>query len=157
MNDLANLSIEFIIWVLRLILVGLVYLFVWRVMRVMMKGSQHDSLISDLGAYLVVSDPGKSEFNRGQTFILDVHSTIGKHTNNLIVISDSYVSDNHAVIQFIDDSWIIRDLNSTNSTYINNLKVVNPVVIAHNDIISIGSVKFRMFIQTEEDKLRDRT
>jgi hypothetical protein len=157
MNDLANVSIEFIIWVLRLILVGLVYLFVWRVMRVMMKGSQHDSLISDLGAYLIVSDPGKSNLPRGHTFILDVHSAIGKNAKSLIVIDDSYVSDNHAVIQFIDDCWIIRDINSKNSTYINNLKVVGSVALAHNDIISVGSVKFRMFIQAEEDKRRDNS
>lgn len=157
MNDLANLSIEFIIWVLRLILVGLVYLFVWRVMRVMMKGSQHDSLISDLGAYLIVSDPGKSKLPRGQTYILDVHSTIGKSSTNLIVVNDSYVSDNHTVIQFIEDRWIMRDINSTNSTYINNLKVIGPVELAHNDIISIGSVKFRMFIQAEEDKRRNNS
>jgi hypothetical protein len=157
MNDLANLSIEFIIWVLRLILVGLVYLFVWRIMRIMMKGSQHESLISDLGAYLVVSDPGKSKLTRGQTYILDVHSTIGSATDNLIVIDDSYVSKHHSVIQFIEDRWIIRDIKSTNSTYINNLKLVSTVTLAHNDIIAIGPIKFRMFIQAEEDKRRDNS
>lgn len=157
MNDIANLSIEFIIWVLRLILVGLVYLFVWRIMRIMMKGSQHDSLISDLGAYLVVSDPGQSKLTRGQVFILDVHTTIGKSDDNLIVIDNPYVSSHHAAIQFIEDRWIIREIRSSNGTFINNLKLVSPVVLAHNDIISIGPTKFRMFIQAEEDKLRDRT
>lgn len=157
MNDLANLSIEFIIWVLRLILVGLVYLFVWRIMRIMMRGSQHDSLISDLGAYLVVSDPGKSKLSRGQVYILDVHSTIGKHNDNLIVIDDPYVSSHHAIIQFIEDRWLIREIKSSNGTFVNNLKLVSPVVLAHNDIISIGPITFRMFIQAEEDKLRDHT
>lgn len=156
MNDLANLSIEFIIWVLRLILVGLVYLFVWRVMRIMMKGIQHDSLISDLGAYLVVSDPGKSKLTRGQTYILDVHTTIGRAIDNLIVIDDIYVSEHHSTIQFIEDRWIIREIRSSNGTFVNNLKLVSPVMLAHNDIISIGPIKFRMFIQAEEDKQRSQ-
>jgi hypothetical protein len=155
MNDLANLSIEFIIWVLRLILVGLVYLFVWRVMRVMMKGSQHDSLISDLGAYFVVSDPGKSKLPRGQTYILDVHSTIGAEKDNLIQVDDGFVSHHHVVIQLIEEDWIMREIKSTNGTFINNIRLVNPVILAHNDIISIGTVKFRMFIQAEEDKRRN--
>lgn len=149
MNDLTNLSIEFIIWVLRLVLVGLVYLFIWRIMRTMMRGTQHGPIIGDLGAYLIVSDPGKSKLERGHAFMLDIHSTIGRKGTNFVVIDDPLVSESHAMIQFVDDQWVIRDLGSTNKTYLNNLQIVNPVVLSHNDVITIGRTRLRMFIHAE--------
>lgn len=154
MNDLANLSIEFIIWVLRIVLVGLVYLFIWRIMRIMMRGTQHGPAIGDLGAYLIVSDPGKSKLARGHSYMLDIHSTIGRKPANFVVIDDPLVSETHAMIQLVDDRWIIRDLGSTNKTYINNLQIVSPVVLGHNDVITIGRTKFRVFIQSEADQKR---
>lgn len=154
MNDVTNLSIEFIIWVLRLVLVGLVYLFIWRIMRIMMRGTQHGAVIGDLGAYLIVSDPGKSKLERGHAYMLDIHSTIGRKASNIIVIDDPLVSESHAMIQFIDDKWIIRDLGSTNKTYINNLQIVSTVTLGHNDVITIGRTKFRVFIQADEEKRR---
>lgn len=154
MNDLANLSIEFIIWVLRLALVGMVYLFIWRIMRIMMRGSQHGSSVGDLGAYLIISDPGKTRLQRGHAYMLEINSTIGRGADNLIIIDDVLVSEHHAMVQLADEKWIIRDLGSTNKTYVNNLQLVSAVTLAHNDIITIGRVKFRMFIQVEEDKKR---
>lgn len=154
MNDLANLSIEFIIWILRLALVGMIYLFIWRIMRIMMRGDQHGSAVGSLGAYLVVLDPGRTKLQRGHAHMLEVNSTLGRKADNLIVIDDLLVSEHHAIIQLVDDQWIIRDLGSTNKTYINNLQIVSAVTLSHNDIISIGPLKFRMFIQSTEDKKR---
>ena len=36
MNELANLSLEFMVWILRVAIVGMIYLFVWRIFRTMM-------------------------------------------------------------------------------------------------------------------------
>ena len=38
MNEIANVSMEFIVWVLRVALVGMIYLFVWRIFRAMIRG-----------------------------------------------------------------------------------------------------------------------
>ena len=86
--------------------------------------------------------------------MLEINSTIGRGADNLIIIDDVLVSEHHAMVQLADEKWIIRDLGSTNKTYVNNLQLVSAVTLAHNDIITIGRVKFRMFIQVEEDKKR---
>jgi len=130
----------------------LVYLFIWRIMRTMTRGVQHGRIIGDLGAYLIVNDPGKSQLQRGQAIMLDIHSTIGRNKANLVVLEDPLVSERHALIQLIDERWIIRDLGSTNKTYINNLQVVSAVKLSHNDVITIGRVILRVFIQKDDDK-----
>jgi pSer/pThr/pTyr-binding forkhead associated (FHA) protein len=52
------------------------------------------------------------------------------------------------VINSQDDAWYIRDLGSTNKTYINQLQVVTPVQIEDGDVITVGQVELRLHINT---------
>ena len=55
----------------------------------------------------------------GKTFPIICQITIGRDKKSAIRIDDSFVSKEHALIQKIKDAYFIKDLNSTNGTYLN--------------------------------------
>ncbi len=64
--------------------------------------------------------------------------TIGRNTSNDVLISDPYVSGQHAVITQNDDgTYSISDLGSRNGTYVNGKKI-RFAALYYNDIVKIG-------------------
>jgi len=65
---------------------------------------------------------------------------IGKSSANDIVISDVTVSSQHAIITLLDTKEVrIRDLNSTNGTYVNGKRITTETTITANDVIKMGN------------------
>lgn len=77
---------------------------------------------------------------RGQKIPLVSKITIGRDRSNSIVIDDKMASRFHAVIQKIKNDFYIKDLNSTNGTFINNNKTPHNkyLKLQTDDIIRIG-------------------
>ena len=71
-------------------------------------------------------------------------TTIGRNNRNSIVLDDTYVSGEHALISWRDSQWWLEDLGSRNGTYLNEVLITDPVIISLGDIIAIGSVKFKL-------------
>lgn len=65
---------------------------------------------------------------------------VGREKGNDILIGDNLASRFHAIIQKIKDSYFIKDLNSTNGTYVNNEMVPKEkyIKLKKNDVIKIG-------------------
>ena len=63
--------------------------------------------------------------------------TIGRNESNDIVIDNLAVSANHARIESVSASFIIKDLQSTNGTFVNE-KLVSAHGLRNNDVILIG-------------------
>lgn len=68
--------------------------------------------------------------------------TIGRVSDNDIVLPDPQVSRRHAEIRRQDDWLIITDLNSTNGTLVNGVHIQEPQTLQHGDQISIGDTAF---------------
>lgn len=66
--------------------------------------------------------------------------TIGRKHSNDIVIDHPTVSGSHAQIESLSTAFILRDLGSTNGTYIDNEKITLHH-LRHNDEILIGNHK----------------
>ena len=71
-------------------------------------------------------------------------TTIGRNNRNSIVLDDTYVSGEHALITWRDSQWWLEDLSSRNGTYLNEVLITDPVIISPGDIIAIGSVTFKL-------------
>lgn len=67
-------------------------------------------------------------------------TTIGKKKDNDIVIGDKTVSRNHLNIEATADSFLLKDLGSTNGTFINGMRV-KEAFLSPGDIISVGNTK----------------
>ena len=71
---------------------------------------------------------------------------IGKHSGNDLVIDDSRISRQHAVIEKLESAIAIQDLNSTNGTLLNGARIQPQVSqrIAAGDSITLGDTTIRI-------------
>lgn len=77
--------------------------------------------------------------------------SIGRNSDNSLQLEDSVVSGKHAVITCKPNpyapEWFeigIRDLGSTNGTYVNNT-AIKQQELKHGDMIRIGVYEFKVF------------
>jgi pSer/pThr/pTyr-binding forkhead associated (FHA) protein len=72
--------------------------------------------------------------------------TIGRDTDNSIVIDDIMASRKHAVIQKIKDEYFLEDLASTNGTLLNGQPVPSGkyLKLGPTDIIRIGRTELSL-------------
>ncbi|MCF8152197.1 MAG: FHA domain-containing protein [Sulfuritalea sp.] len=78
---------------------------------------------------------------KGNSFpVTSVGITVGRDDDNDIVIHDPRVSHRHAWIGIIDSNAVLRDLESTNGTFINAHldSLVHEVVLSPGDTIFFG-------------------
>ncbi|HCL57471.1 MAG TPA: hypothetical protein DHW82_10745 [Spirochaetia bacterium] len=86
----------------------------------------------------------------GKSFIIDQNEvSAGRDSEkNFISIDDSAMSNTHFVIRSEDgSSFSIEDLNSTNSTFLNNKKLSKKTDLVYGDRILAGNTIFRFFIE----------
>ena len=81
---------------------------------------------------------------RGQLFTLTPTSTIGNDPSCTVVLHDRFMSGKHAEIKAENGIWVLKDLGSTNGTYVNNRRVERHELV-DNDFIKFGGamVKFK--------------
>lgn len=98
---------------------------------------------------VVAKDGNKRKYDLGKKKIVK----IGKKSDNDIVIAhDKTVSRNHAEIHCTEDNqYILRDLNSTNGTLINGMKV-KEAFLSQGDLIQIGETSIEF--QTYDEKVQ---
>ncbi len=70
---------------------------------------------------------------------------IGRSDGCELVLDDDYVSAMHAQLTHRSDgSWVLRDLGSTNGTYVDSERISSPTIVGPDDIIRIGEVQMRL-------------
>lgn len=65
--------------------------------------------------------------------------TIGRKADNDICINDRAVSAHHAKIVTFSKPTYIKDLRSTNGTYVNGKKIILDYTLNHGDTITLGN------------------
>jgi hypothetical protein len=79
----------------------------------------------------------------GKVFdLLDERVTVGRALDNVIRIEDGTVSSHHAMFVLESDGMKLRDLNSTNGTRVNGLRIVE-TMLNSGDQVRMGSVEMR--------------
>ena len=88
--------------------------------------------------------------NRGKKFTLAKDLVkVGKRENNDLVITDTTVSRNHLEIVYTEDSFLLRDLESTNGTFINGTRV-KEAYLAPGDLIKLGNTTLEFVAYDEK-------
>src|SRR3989338_86743 len=101
----------------------------------LLKLDEAPEVVSLRKCQLIVSD-GKSK-NKKITLSKPV-TTVGKKEGNDLMLDDKTVSRNHLEIAYVQDSFLLRDLGSTNGTYLNGSRV-KEVYLSPGDIIKLGN------------------
>jgi pSer/pThr/pTyr-binding forkhead associated (FHA) protein len=127
---------DVILALLRIIFLGLVYLFVWQVARA-------------IGSHLGISvrrqrKEGsrvlfvRSESQQGQEFQVNDVVVLGRSDETDVVIDDPYASDFHLRLVSQENGMMLHDLGSTNGTYVNGRRVSAPTELKRGDTIQVG-------------------
>lgn len=68
-------------------------------------------------------------------------TTIGRGADAGTVLGDPSVSRRHAVIEVHSGRLVVRDLNSSNGTYVNGRRISGPVPVDEGDTVAFGNVE----------------
>ena len=70
--------------------------------------------------------------------------TIGRSSDSSLVIRDDYTSTHHARLMLWNGEWMIQDLDSTNGTFLNGVRVAVPTPVPLNTPVKIGATSFEL-------------
>ena len=127
---------DIILALLRIIFLGLVYLFVWQVARA-------------IGSHLGISVKRerkkgtrvlfvRSETQQGQEFEVNDVIVMGRSDETDVVLDDPYASEFHLRLVAQDGGLMLHDLGSTNGTYVNGRRASAPTQLRQGDTIQVG-------------------
>ncbi len=138
-------GILIVLWLLRILFLGLLYVFLYRVVRALLRdlGAATRERASELGRLVVVASPD-GEPPAGSAISLDAITTLGRDVNNSIVVDDPFASAEHAILTFRGRGWYLEDLGSTNGSFINGSPVEGVSPLTFGDEIQIGQVRLRL-------------
>jgi hypothetical protein len=85
---------------------------------------------------LITAGPG-----RGQTFELRGEVHLGRSRINAVALADGKVSRNHARLDPIRSTYILTDLGSANGTFVNGVRVTQPVRLRDGDLLQAGDTQ----------------
>lgn len=84
-------------------------------------------------------------------FVLDPVNTVGRHPKNKIRLNDREISKEHAIIERRASEWWVKDLRSSNGTYVNGRRITE-MRLNHADEILLGSMRLVFTIESGEEK-----
>lgn len=137
---------EIILLVLRVISGLLLLLFLAAIFRVLRRDQMIDFDISKRHyGYLVVLQEIDGQYHlTGEQFALKAITSLGRSPTNTVPITDNFASSEHALVTLRQGQWWLEDRNSRNGTFLNNIQIKQPIVIAQGDIIGIGQFRLRV-------------
>jgi hypothetical protein len=133
---------------LRLAFIGLLYLFLFLVLRTTVRELDAAARAMPSGEgragrmQLVVLDPAGSSLIAGEAIALEPQTRLGRLAENTVVVDDSHTSARHAEVRFERGQWWVRDLGSSNGTWLNGEPVRTVMGVQAGDILQCGRVRF---------------
>ena len=99
--------------------------------------------IAGFGSLRVLSNSSETA-PMGSHYELSPVTSIGRNSRNTIVLNDTFVSADHALLMWRDSQWWLEDLGSRNGTLLNDAPLTGAAVISAGDVFTIGAVRFKL-------------
>jgi hypothetical protein len=156
--SLADAITPFALSALKYGLFALLFLFIWRSMRWVVRGlsvaeataAAERSGRRPRGAAPTLP-PGPSTLvvkggsdAKPRTVRLSASMTIGRAPECELRVDDTYASQQHARLFAKNDSWFVEDLGSTNGTFVNEQKLAAPAMLQPGDTVRIGQTTMEL-------------
>jgi hypothetical protein len=77
--------------------------------------------------------------------------TVGRSSDNDLVVADSAVSRHHAILERFGDTWFVRDLNSSNGTDVNGDRVIGERALRNGDELLVGRSRLVFHDRASDD------
>ncbi|TCB58751.1 FHA domain-containing protein [Acinetobacter terrae] len=78
----------------------------------------------------------------GQEISIDRDMLVGRHQSADIVLQAGEISRKHAAFLLKDQGLWLQDLNSSNGTFVNDLRIDHETLLKQGDIVQFASLKF---------------
>ena len=133
--------IDLILFVGRVLLVIVLYIFLFAVMRTgvgLVRGQRRDSAI-----WSVDVEKGTRSLRGLHVDILGP-VVIGRSPSSDIVVDEPYVSSSHARFTLQGPALVLEDLGSTNGTLVNGHLIEQPVTLREADEVQVGDTIMRV-------------
>jgi pSer/pThr/pTyr-binding forkhead associated (FHA) protein len=151
-GTLADTITPFALSALKYGLFALLFLFIWRSMRWVVRGlsvAEAPAAAERSGrrgrdaapslpagpSTLLVQGTGDA---RPRTVRLAASMTIGRAPECELRLEDTYASQQHARLFAKNGSWFVEDLGSTNGTFVNDQKLAAPAMLQPGDKVRVG-------------------
>lgn len=129
--------------IFRYLFILIIYLFIFAVIRLIYLDIKGMMTLKKTHAYLkLLILKEQLPFDAKEAYIIDKTTTIGRKKGNGIVILDPFISGKHARISIRDSRFYIKDLNSSNGTYVNGSIITEEIELHDNDRIKMGQLEF---------------
>jgi hypothetical protein len=153
----AAVEVEAVLLGLKVGFLLLLYLFIWRIVRAVSKDLRlpQESFVlapqqaaaaglgrTHTGMLVVLASPA---IEPGTERELDSSPvTLGRSSeNDLVLDADDFASGHHARIAPRRDGVWVEDLESTNGTFVNGIKLTRPQKLTPGDVIRVGETDLR--------------
>jgi FHA domain len=153
----AAVEVEAVLLGLKVGFLLLLYLFIWRIVRAVSKDLRlpQESFVlapqqaaaaglgrTHTGMLVVLASPA---IDPGAERELDSSPvTLGRSSeNDLVLDEDDFASVQHARIEPRRDGVWVEDLDSTNGTFVNGIKLTRPQKLTPGDVIRVGETDLR--------------
>jgi len=80
----------------------------------------------------------------GTAFALLPLTSIGRALTNAVVLDDTFISSEHALLTLRAGQWWLEDRGSSNGTLLNGEPVSEPIIVSTGDVVSIGQIALRI-------------
>ena len=134
-------------------LLALLFLFIWRSMRWVVRGlAVNPAPRSSRSAKNGKGAPAGPELPPGpqsvvvyadgakpRTVKMAASMVIGRAPECELMLEDTYVSQQHARIFGKNGAWYVEDLGSTNGTFVNDQKLAAPAMVQPGDRVRVGT------------------
>jgi hypothetical protein len=121
------------------------FLMMWRDYRVVSR--EVESRTRNRGRLVVISTRGSAAPPPGTVFPLLPLNSLGRGPTNSIILSDSFSSNEHALVTLRGGQWWLEDRGSSNGTLLNGYRIEGPVVISSGDVIGLGQIELKLELE----------
>jgi FHA domain len=146
---------EAVLTVLKFCFLALLYLFLYRVVRLTLKELRAPALSAEPAAAPPTAPPRRERrpepraalrlrvlepaARKGETYTIDREVTVGRGGGCALVLSDdTYVSQLHARLFQQNGEGYVEDLGSTNGTYVNGKQIKGVTRLKRGDQVQFG-------------------
>lgn len=136
-------------FVFGIIFIIVLYVIIYYALKIMYKDVKSDGKTKNSGdnrkyGLEILQKGSNDDLEEGSVIVIRGDITIGRKSDNVLVLSEAFVSGNHAKIYMKNNTVYIQDLDSTNGVFVNDDRIEDKVKLVASDIIRIGSATFRI-------------
>jgi len=138
--DILLLALRLLLTLLLYAFLAAVLLMLWRDLR----QATSDHTPARPSGQLVILQTESEALTVGDTFPLQVITSIGRSLSNTVFIPDTYASAQHALLAQREGQWWLEDQESRNGTRLNGTRIGSPIVVSAGDVISVGRTELKL-------------